>query len=467
MLRSPGLAAAALISALPLAAGCALRGEKVAREELRRAATERPEPVPAPELVAIRAAAVAAPRTPTPTAGPLTVVEAMREAERTAERVAFSGEDLHRAELARVLATAQLMPRISWHYAYFRQEDDFTTPAGVRISSLLDQNRLSRFELRAPLFDGVSIAGVAASGPFIAAAEARVRDAVRVSRIAALRAFFAVLVAERVEETFRAALERDAARLREVRARQAVGVVRRTEVLFIETERARARANLDRAREEGAGARVRLGLVIGRPVPGALVVPTERLPGTPSLERLIAEAHERRQDIAATRQEAEFRRRAVAAAYAAYLPTVGFAGNLYAHREGSLEDVDWDLSIEVEAPIFEGLETTTRVRDAQAIYRQAKLVHEELGRAVADEVADTFHGLRATRTALGSLETALEAAEENYRLLEAEYRLGLASNLELVTAEEQLRRARLELEIARLSERLTSIELELAIGRNP
>jgi outer membrane protein TolC len=465
---SPSRRGGAIIAALCIMIAAALsgcRGEgEAAREDLDRALrTHQRDPV-TPRLRTIAAAALPPAQLETTTLSALTIDQAMRETLASLERVRFAGEDIYRAEILRVLAASELLPNVNWRYTYFKQEDDFSVPPGVRFGGLLTENRTSRFELRQPLLHAEDIMAFGASGPVVEAAEARARDEARGARLAAIRAFFAVLVAERAAETFIAALERDDERLREVRARLQVGVVRRTEVLFIETDRARTQASLDRARRDIASARARLGLLIGRPLRGPLVAPPDVTHDPPPLASVIEEAFESRPDLAALRREMDSRQWAVYSAYGAYFPGADFTGNLYTHREGNLEKVDWDFTIDVSVPIFSGFAISARLAEAETLLRQARLTYEAQARFIAEEVATLYHSRLASTAALNSREAEVSSATENYRLLEAEYRVGLASNLELVTAEEQLRLARLDLEVERLNERRLAIELDLATG---
>jgi len=469
---------AALAPSAATTGGCALTGAGAANDDLDRIMGRGPDPAPPPapgrtnDLRSIEAAVASsrpggAEETPAPFAGPLDVGTAIALAEETLESLRIRGEDLHRAHLARLEALSRVLPTVTWRYAYTRSEPDVSAPPGVRFGGLLTENRTSRFELRQPLFRGEDWGALAAAGPFVEAAEARVRDERRIVRIATVRAFTAALSADRVARTFEAALRRDDERLKEARDRAQVGMIRRTEVLFIETDRARAESVLVRANEDVEAARARLALVVGRPIAGTLMDLAEAPPPPAVADPLVARALEQRQDIEAARRDAETLRLAIYAAWGRFLPGVDFVGNLYTHREGTLEDVDWDIGVDVVVPIFEGLSSGARLRDAEAQHRTAQLRYEALARSVAEEVTRLWHDRRASRAAITSQRVGLAAADENRRLLEAEFRAGVATNIELITAEQALRQAQLDVEIETLNERRLAIEMSLATGGEP
>ncbi|MBK7975399.1 MAG: TolC family protein [Deltaproteobacteria bacterium] len=186
--------------------------------------------------------------------------------------------------------------------------------------------------------------------------------------------------------------------------------------------------------------------------------------GARALPELVDEAHRRRPDLAATRSQIDVAEGVLDVALGDYAPRLDVAGNYYTHRDGTLEDVDWDVTADLSVPIFEGLRTTTHAREAQSQKRQAELFYEGQARAIAKDVTAAYHSLRASSAARTSREETARSAEENFRLLEAEYRLGLASNLELVTAQQQLTQARLELENERLDEQRLAYELAFLLG---
>lgn len=476
--RRPVLALAA--AAATLLGGCALLGESEARRATDEALA-RPQPAASTAALAALQAplpgAAAAPAVDGTDAAPinsaLTLDETLRRARRTSEQVRAAGEDLHRAYLSRLTALSELLPQLSYQQTYFREEDDVptqTSTGGIRFGALLIEQRTGRFEARMPLFYLSGYLALGQASSLIDVAEAQLRAERLVVDQATTALFYVALKAERFIATLEASRDRDLERRREIEARAATGLARRTEVLFVQTDLARTEAALAEAREQLQSAREQLALLIGSRVEGALVEP--RLPeplepsrlGARALPELVDEAHRRRPDLAATRSQVEVAEGVLDVALGEYAPRLDVAGNYYTHRDGTLQDVDWDVTADLSVPIFEGLRTTTRARDAQSRKRQAELVYQGQARAIARDVTAAYHSLRASSAARTSREETARSAEENFRLLEAEYRLGLASNLELVTAQQQLTQARLELENERLDEQRLAYDLAFLIG---
>ncbi len=475
-----------MVSAAPLAAGCALLGE---REAKRNAEAVLAAPLPVAD-----AAAVAAQRAPldegasrTPPAPstdaepatsvsidePLTLDRALALARTTSETLRSAGEGLFQAHLARIEALAELLPEVSYRQAYFREEDDFPAQdpsSGIRFGALLVEQRTGRFEGRVPLFYLSGYLALAQASSVIDVAAARLHAERLLVDQATTGLFYTALEAGKAIETLEAARSRDLERKREIEARAATGLARRTEVLFVETDLARTSASLADARERLAATRAQLALLVGAAIRGSLLEPVleaaiePRMLAARALPDLVEEAHRFRPDLAATRAEIDAAEGVLDVALGDYAPRLDVVGNYFLHRDGTLEDVDWDVTVDLSAPIFEGLRTTARAREAQSKKRQAELAYQAQARAIASDVAGAYHALRASTAARVSREESVRSADENFRLLEAEYRLGLASNLELVTAQQQLTEAWLAFENERLEEQRLAYALTFLLG---
>lgn len=452
-------------------AGCSLvygdRFEREQREETLASAGPRLDP----RALGPQGAPVAASETAAITE-PLHLQRALALAGETSERVRAAGESLYQAHMLRIEALSPLLPQAFFHSTYFRQENDFRLPGGGSSPFFLDEQRTSRFQVVQSLFRLGSYLAVAQAASVIQAAEAQLRAERLLVEEATAALFYEALTAERQRDTFDAAAGRDRERLREVQARVASGLARRTEVLFVETDLARTQAALADATERVASSRERLGLLVGRPVRGALVEPVPPAAETPGLLAarplggLIERAFAERPDLQALQQQIEIQEGGRLVALGAYAPTLDLTANGYTHRDGTSKDVDWDVSVDLVVPLFEGLLTSARVREAESRKRQAELLFRAQGRAIAADVASAYHALRAAGSARVSQAEALRSAEENFRLLEAEYGVGLSTNIELVTAQQELTAARLAFETVRLDEQRLAVELRFLVGED-
>ena len=66
-----------------------------------------------------------------------------------------------------------------------------------------------------------------------------------------------------------------------------------------------------------------------------------------------------------------------------------------------------------------------------------------------------------------SLQKEVDLAQENYNANQEQYRLGLATSLEVLTSYNFLENAKLDLEKERINRKLLWIRLQNALGENP
>ncbi|HKB16283.1 MAG TPA: TolC family protein, partial [Planctomycetota bacterium] len=96
---------------------------------------------------------------------------------------------------------------------------------------------------------------------------------------------------------------------------------------------------------------------------------------------------------------------------------------------------------------------------------QARLFTSSTRREVLQQVEAAHARAASDEALLRTQETREASARENLRLLEEEYRAGIATNLEVLVAQTALDNARLDLDRQRLLTLLDRVELDVAMGR--
>ncbi len=405
-LRAPLLLAALLLQ------GCALGGESAARRRWRDMVAE-----PGPHE------AVPAPAAPTPPTEEelalqkkplLGVLDCQRLAILRSERLRAQAERVHQADLGEVSAVTNLLPRASYNFQYFRQE------AKAANSLFPNENRTHKFVLSQPLFRGFGDwFAVAAAGDATAAQATRLRGARLDVALACGRAFYAVTGLERSVATLARSLELEDTRLKEVKAREASGLARKTERLFIETDRARTEAELARARRFLEAGRAELAYFTG--LPTAELDGSDATPRRPdALEKFVERAGDR-PDVIALAHDVERARHEIWVARASFLPTADAGAQGFAYREGLFERVRWDVTLGLNWPFFESGRSLAAMRVAESRAREAERTYSDARRRAESEIAAAYQALLASLDQIPALETRVRSAEENVKLLDAEY----------------------------------------------
>jgi outer membrane protein TolC len=153
--------------------------------------------------------------------------------------------------------------------------------------------------------------------------------------------------------------------------------------------------------------------------------------------------------------------------WGAWLPTLDASGNIWQHRDGSSEEVDWDLLLVAELNLFEGGATRARISDARSRARQAEFELRAQKVDVNLQVRQEFHAWHSLDETVRSLEKEVAAQEENFKLLQEEYKQKIASNLEVQVAQDLLLNAQLGLEAARLDRKAARFRILFVTGQLP
>jgi len=381
------------------------------------------------------------------------------------DRLLSRGESYYQAVLARDKIIATALPTLSAHATYYRQESvpSFGATQGFSLRAR-DEEFL---RLVVPVFAGFREWNARSGATEIIEAEAAaLRHQKGVIAVLVVEAFYSVLRLERSLSTLELSLTTQRARRAEMEARSKAGIARRTELLLVEAQLAATEASRSRAENDLQVARRRLASLMG----GTLDRPLADEPHAEkpeAVEILLEKAVEKRADLA----ELERRRRAaesqVDVERGAWYPTLGVTGNLWGHRDGSSEDVDWDVLFEAQVNLFAGGGTKARTAEARSRARQAEFELRALRLDVALQVREEFHGWQSLDQTIRSLEKEVAAAEENFKLLQEEYKQRIASNLEVQLGQDQLLSAQLALEAARLDRKAALYRIRFVTGQLP
>lgn len=442
-----------LAGALP---GCALLGESEARQRHRDLALE-PEPVePAPRPagpVAPGEEELAIQRKPA-----LGLLDCQRLSVLRSERLRAEAEHVHQSDLGVVSAASALSPQATYNFAYFKQEEKVKA-----LNAQPNQTQTQWIQLHQPVFRGFSDwFAIAAANDQVHASEAELRAAKLDVALGCGRAFYAVVSLEKTVETLVHSLKLEDERLAEVKAREDAGLARKTERLFIETDRARTEADLARSRHDLVAARAELAYFTG--VADAALEAAGTAPSRPLPLDHYLDGSRNRPDIALLAHQVELQRHEVWAARGAFLPTMDATSNLWLHRDGTFRDVSWDVTLGLTWNFFDGGKELAALRIAESHAREAERTYADACRHAESEIASDYQALLGSLDQIPTLETRVRAAEENVKLLDVDYRAGIATNLEAVEAENTRRQANLDLERERYNARALELQLRAASG---
>lgn len=156
----------------------------------------------------------------------------------------------------------------------------------------------------------------------------------------------------------------------------------------------------------------------------------------------------------------------VSTAKSAYLPNLAFTGGwAWANTEFPPQSRSWSIALTGSYPLFNGFSRETNVYRAQAVADAA--VSEQRG-AELQLIVDLDAAYNTIQVATASIELAeqsVELSREDLRVSSERYRLGLATILDLQTAQIAVSQAEVDLIRRRFEYQLGVASLESLLGR--
>lgn len=267
------------------------------------------------------------------------------------------------------------------------------------------------------------------------------------------RAFYQVVEQRALLAVARQSLRRTESLQKASEARLAVGLVSKLDVFRAQLQAAQAQESMVRAQAALEDALERFRFLLGRPpgdglTPEAVSLP-EQLPGeVEPVEVLVRRALDNRVDLHETRDVVDDARRAASLARQNLLPQLdlrlGLTGSAFGPSYGQAwraADRRLTFGLATSFPLERAADRAARaMAQIQVESRARALRQEEL--EIESEVRRAVRELAQIRKSVELQRTALDVAEQQHRLATLRYQRGLASNFDVVEAEESLVLAR-------------------------
>lgn len=298
-----------------------------------------------------------------------------------------------------------------------------------------------------------------AAGATADAARAQVRTGfVQAAHLAAAAEEIVVASEHAVQSA--AELERSATR------RVAAGTSPPLDSLRAQTERVKRESDLAKARADLGRARLALGVLLGRPEPVRVGVPTASAEAAPDAAPLVERALDRRPELAAVRAQADAAAAQVDSAKARLAPQLSGSLSAFASdvpyvtgdRQG------WRATLDLTWPLYDGGFRYGKRRQATAQLAAARATTEgtrlQVIQEVQDGARDVAVAVERLRLAEQQRKLAADAAASAKRSFEA----GVASSLDVVDANDRLYQADVGLADARARLGIARAALSRATG---
>ena len=406
----------------------------------------------------------------------LTLETAVRLALTRNERALAADAQIKAAEARVTRARSYFMPTLNTAGTYTRRPFEVKRKVGDTDIVIQSYNAIGAVaQVNMTLFDARSL-------PALLQANSE-RDAQRFASAESLRqlsfevsnAFLATLGTDQVLEASRNRFEYARQALEAAKARYAAGLVSVNDVTRAELEYATAEMGVIQVKGQVETTYLELGFLLDdtETARKKLVIPEfllrEAEDGPPAVERMIAEAQNRRLDLGSLRYQAKAQRALMIEPTLRWLPSLSFNGQYRYTNESGLtgRPTNWNVGLTLSWAVFDGFSRNADYKERKALAVLADLDVKTAIRKVELDVRDALVSLDNQRATLKQALVARDVARKNATETAELYRQGLGTALQAADANVRLFEAEVELVRERYGLGIAFLDFEAALGLDP
>lgn len=366
----------------------------------------------------------------------LTVRDCYALALQRSATVAIADEDIRRARARYTQALGTLLPQITATGTESLQQRAPNVGATSNVTESF--TRQSRPEvaigITQPLFQGLKeLQAVRLAGADRVAQEQRRAEAARLLYKDVAAAFYLIARIEQEIHTTKRILHVLRSRAAELRSWTELGKARPSELSSQATDLALLEADLVKREGDRRVAYEMLTFLTGLDPHPPILATNPAREGWRSLEYYATYATQR-PDVRATEASARASKSEVAARRADLLPHADASANYYPYRVGFQKDIHWDAKLTVSVPVL-NVGALGQLKEAKAKVKQAELRAQHASLEAAHDIRTAYATARSSAQQADRYAAAVRMAERNWSQQAADYRLGLVTNLEVLTAQ--------------------------------
>lgn len=261
--------------------------------------------------------------------------------------------------------------------------------------------------------------------------------------------YFQLLQAENAKKLTQESVDRMTDHLKNVQAQYDVGVVAKVDLLRSQVELSNAKQNHVKAVNARDIAEASLNRIVGLDMTTPLQLDNIMVynPYEESLVNCLLYAEDHRPELAQAKYNVDLQKGALQVARSGYMPKVELDasqnfldGNKTWH--GSGEKNNWSVGATVSMNIFDSGVTLSKIHGAEADLHAAEEKYRDTKNAVELDVRSNYLSLREAEERIHSTETAVEQAEEDYRIAQLRYQAGVGTNTDVIDASVALTNAK-------------------------
>ena len=283
-----------------------------------------------------------------------------------------------------------------------------------------------------------------------------------------VKAYYGLLLANEYDKVAQQSLETSAANVKLAEARFKAGAVLQSDLLRARVQLAEVKEMATRAGNSVKLAAANLNFAMGVPqgsvyeVTGTLSVQELK----EDLDGMISEALSLRPDLVSLDRNRKNAEANVKQARTDYVPSLNLMGQMdwNSDRLAGSDAKSWAVMAVLQWNLFDGLVTTSRVREASAAAGKVKALEEQMRSGVQLQVRQAYYNLSASQERIIASASSVQEAEEGLRIVQKRYEVGMTTFVDVLGAENALIRSRTNALQALYDNNVAHAELKLAAG---
>ena len=360
-------------------------------------------------------------------------------------------------------ANGAILPSLALNASYTRQQDVNAT-GGLSSSFQRPDQHSIRVTATQPLFRGLrEFAALRAAGNAEESAKALTDNARLLLFSAVGEAYYNVASAEQDLKNLHTLFDLSRKQVKELEGRVKIGRSRKADLFTAESQAAAVQAQIQAADAIVQQTRDNFAYSTGlnrlTPIDSQTGLPSRLVPIDQYLARI-----EIRPDIRSRQELLRIAEENVSIARGQHLPSLDFSGNYYLNRTGILEPVKWDIGFNLSFPIFSGGVTSSQVREASLRSQEEELVLSRARRLASRDIHSAYELVENGIQQIKYLEVAVETTERTFRAQNADFRLGLVPNLDVIQSLNASADAKRTLDRTQFQAQIAWINLQAAVG---
>lgn len=385
------------------------------------------------------------------------------------EEILMARQTVRQSEEDKNLARSSLLPKITLSGSYTHYPEETVNLGGSVIQLQPDKHYGLEATIEQPLFAGGSnMANLRKARRQLEVSRKDFSLSTEQLLLRAAETFYGVLKAQKNLEAQQRNVDRLTEHRRISELRYQVGEVTRTVLLRAEAELAAAQAEL--VASENALAVNRKSLRNLADLGDDFELQDPPLPEAPSVSEadLLETALSMRDDVRVSMLQEKMAEDGVSAARGQFLPKITLQGTYFRRNEDPRStffiDESWFVGGVAELPLFAGGANKAAFSRARSQLDQSRLAAYKLKKDVDLDVTTSNLTLKAVTRVLESRKDALRFASENYALVSKQFTFGVATNTDLLDANQTLIEAERDMIAATYDQHLAILNLQRSAG---